>query len=134
VSSAVPATRSSSPRRRLNPAPKEEGLPWRALAWWVLFLAGLAGLGLAMAGIEVSTWGDTPRLAGAGAVLVSTAYTWALAARTGGRPLIFGLLVFAMGAGVLWSDLDRLRTGAAVLTTVLAAVLAVMSTVPAVRF
>lgn len=73
-------------------------------------------------------------LGGAGAVVVASAYTWALAARTGGRPLVFGTLAVALGVVVLVADEDYLRTGAAVLTCVIAAVLGVMATVPAVRF
>ena len=54
--------------------------------------------------------------------------------RTGGRPVIFGGLTLALGALVLWLDQDYLRTGAAVMTCVVSAVLAVMATTPAVRF
>jgi hypothetical protein len=73
-------------------------------------------------------------LPGAGAVAVATGYSWALAARTGGRPLVVGVLALLMGIGVLLVDDARLRTGAAVLTCVVSAVLAVMATVPARRF
>lgn len=104
------------------------------MAWWLLLLVSIASLVLAVVGVKVGPYGDAPMLAGVGAVGVSTAYTLALATRTGGRPVIFGALVLAMGAVVLWSDLDRLRTGAALLTSVLSAVLAVMSTVPAIKF
>ena len=105
-----------------------------AIGRWALLLAGLASLGMAVSGVEIRPYGDAAMLAGVGSVLVSTAYTLALAARTGGRPLIFGALVMALGVAILWSDLDQLRTGAALLTSVLAAVLAVMTTVPAVRY
>jgi hypothetical protein len=57
-----------------------------------------------------------------------------LAARTGGRPVVFGALALALGVAVVVVDDERLRTGAAVLTCVVSAVLAVMATVPAVRF
>lgn len=70
----------------------------------------------------------------AGAVTVASAYAWALAARTGGRPVIFGVLAVALGVAVVVVDEDYLRTGAAVMTCVVAAVLAVMATVPAVTF
>jgi hypothetical protein len=73
-------------------------------------------------------------LGGAGSVAVVTAYTWALAARTGGRPVVFGALALALGVLVLLLDDDRGRTGAAVMTCAIAAVLAVMTTVPAKRF
>ncbi len=97
-------------------------------AWGLLVLAGAAALGAAMVPVGPA-W-----LAGAGAVAVSAAYAWALAARTGGRPVVFGALALAMGVAVLVSDDVRLRTGAAVLTCVVSAVLGVMATVPARRF
>jgi hypothetical protein len=67
-------------------------------------------------------------------VAVVTAYSWALAARTGGRPLVTAALALALGVAVVLLDRPELRTGAAVLTGVVAAVLAVMVTTPAVRF
>src|SRR4051794_25032271 len=57
-----------------------------------------------------------------------------LAARTGGRPVIFGALTLSVGVLALLLDQDYLRTGAAVMTCVVSAVLAVMATTPAVRF
>jgi len=68
-----------------------------------------------------------------GAITVSTTYAWALAARTGGRPVVFGFLALAIGLAVLFVDREALRTGASVLTCSLSAVLAVIVTVPAVR-
>lgn len=91
-------------------------------------LAGLAALVAAMVPVGPG-W-----LGGAGAVAVTSVYTWALAARTGGRPVIFGTLALALGVVVLVMDEPFLRTGAAVMTCVVSAVLAVMATVPAVRF
>lgn len=90
-----------------------------------------AGLGCLVAGM-VPVGPDW--LGGVGAVTIASAYSWALAARTGGRPVLFGVLAVGLGAVTLGLDEDRLRTGAAVLTCVVAAVLAVMATVPAVRF
>jgi hypothetical protein len=52
--------------------------------------------------------------------------------RTGGRPVVFGLLALVLGGVVVGVDSDPLRSGAAVVTTVLTAVFAVMVTVPAV--
>jgi hypothetical protein len=75
-----------------------------------------------------------PWLCRAGSVAVVTAYSWALAARTGGRPVVVGTLALALGVGVVVLDRPELRTGAAVLTGVVAAVLAVVVTTPAVRF
>ncbi|WP_309647096.1 hypothetical protein [Nocardioides sp.] len=73
-------------------------------------------------------------LPGTGSVVVASTYAWALAARTGGRPVVFGTLAIVLGVVTLVTDDDSLRTGAAVMTCVVAAVLAVMATVPAVRF
>jgi hypothetical protein len=99
------------------------------LALWVLVVgAGLAALVAALVPVGPE-WLD-----GAGAVAVVTAYAWGLAARTGGRPVVFGTLALAIGSLALVLDQDYLRTGAAVMTCVVSAVLAVMATTPAVRF
>jgi hypothetical protein len=95
-------------------------------AWLVLVAAATAALVANFSGVEAA-WLDD-----AGAVGVSTAYAWGLAARTGGRPAIFSLLTLLLGAAVVGIDSDPLRSGAAVVTTVLTAVFAVMITVPAV--
>jgi hypothetical protein len=63
-----------------------------------------------------------------------TAYAWALAGRTGGRPVVFGGLALLVGVVVLAADESYLRTGAAVMTCVVSAVFAVMVTVPRERF
>jgi hypothetical protein len=75
---------------------------------------------------------EAPWLDDAGAVGITTAYAWGLAARTGGRPAIFSLLTLLLGGLVVAIDSDALRSGAAVVTTVLTAVFAIMVTVPAV--
>jgi hypothetical protein len=90
--------------------------------------AAVAALAADFFGVEVA------RLDDAGAVAVATAYAWGLAARTGGRPAIFSLLTLLLGGLVVVIDSDALRSGAAVVTTVLAAVFAVMVTVPAGTF
>ncbi|MDF9714904.1 hypothetical protein [Nocardioides sp. ChNu-99] len=100
----------------------------RLSAWWLLVLGGLAllvggGVGWLPAVTE-----------GLGAVAVSAAYSWALAARTGGRPIIAGVLAAALGLTALVVDTQTLRTGAAVMTCTVGAVLGVMATVPARRF
>ncbi len=77
---------------------------------------------------------DERLLSGIGSVAVTSAYTWALVARAGGRPLLFGALALLLGVGVLVLDEDWLRTGAAVMTCAVASVLGVMLTVPAQRF
>ncbi len=102
--------------------------PAPVATWVVLVLAALAALGCAMFPVGPGWLGP------AGSVAVAGTYTWALAARTGGRPVIFGLLAIGLGLGVVLTDYDVARTGAAVLTAAVAAVLAVMATVPAAGF
>ncbi len=99
------------------------------MALWLLVVAG--GLAALVAALIPT---GPPWLDGVGAVAVVTAYSWGLAARTGGRPVVFGALTLALGVAVLLLDQDYLRTGAAVMTCVVSAVLAVMATTPAVRF
>jgi hypothetical protein len=101
---------------------------WPFVLWSVVVLAGLVPLVGCL--VEVGPeW-----QCGLGAVIVTTAYSWALAIRTGGRPIVVGGLALVLGLTAVLSDDDALRTGAAVLTSVVAAVFAVMATVPAVRF
>lgn len=101
---------------------------WPLVIWAVAVLTGLVGLIGCL--VEVGPhW-----VCSAGAVIIATAYSWALAVRTGGRPIVAGGLALALGLTAVISDDDALRTGAAVLTCVVAAVFAVMATVPAVRF
>lgn len=97
------------------------------VTWAVLVLAGLGLLVAAMVPVGPD-WLDD-----AGSVTVVSAYSWALAARTGGRPVLIGTLVLALGVLVVVLDEDTLRSGAAVMTCVVTAVLAVMATVPAAR-
>jgi hypothetical protein len=88
-------------------------------------IAGVGALVAAMTGLGPRHLGEL------GSVAVATAYSWALAARVGGRPMVFGPVALAIGAAVLWVDRDFLTTGAAEMTGVVSAVLAVMATVPA---
>lgn len=98
------------------------------VGWLVIVVASVAALVCAMVPVGPDWLGD------AGSVAVVSAFSWALAARTGGRPLIFGTVALLLGVGVVVSDEASLRTGAAVMTAVVAAVLGVMATVPAVTF
>lgn len=66
-----------------------------------------------------------------GSIVIATTYAAALAARTGGRPVVFGALALAFGLVAVVSDQDLLLTGAAVGTSAVAAVLGIMITVPA---
>ncbi len=120
---------TQSARRATPPAP----LPQSRIAHgvgttlWLLVLAGaVAALVANLIGARGHWFAD------AGAVATTTAYAWGLAARTGGRPGIFAVLALVLGVVVVVVDSDGLRSGAAVVTTVLTAVLAVMVTVPAV--
>jgi len=103
--------------------------PWWATSIWGLVVAG----GLACLVAALLPVGP-PWLDGVGAVAVVTAYSFGLAARTGGRPVVFGGLALLLGVGVLLADESYLRTGAAVLTCVVSAVLAVMVTMPGEHF
>lgn len=99
------------------------------VALWLLVVAGgLAALVCALIPIGPG-WLD-----GVGAVAIVTAYSWGLAARTGGRPVVFGVLALLLGVLVIVLDQDYLRTGAAVMTCAVSAVLGVMATTPAVQF
>ncbi len=124
--------RSSETGEPVVQPPVEDRRPGRLLArfgallWTLVTVAGAAAL---LAGVV--GWGPW-LLPDAGAVVVATAYVWALAVRTGGRPVVFGLLTLAVGATLLLSHQEVLRNGAAVMTCALAAILAVVATVPAV--
>ncbi|MDN4172069.1 hypothetical protein QWY28_03865 [Nocardioides sp. SOB77] len=127
----------TAPRRRAEPLPPEprprRGLPrpsgrTKVTVAWVVVALAVAALVAAMVPVGPG-W-----LPGVGSVAVATTYTWALAARTGGRPLVFSGLALVLGTAALVLDEEALRTGAAVLTCVVSAVLAVMGTVPARRF
>lgn len=108
------------------------------LLWSVLIAAGIALLGLAVVGgsmlDQLGTVAGPRIVSGVGAAIVSTCYVWGIAGRAGGRPVLFSALAAAIAAAVLITDDDRLRTGAAVMTAAVAAIFAVMSTVPARRF
>ena len=104
------------------------------MAWLAVVAAAAAALVAAIAGADGPGRVNATWLTDAGAIAASTAYTWGLAARTGGRPLVFSILTLALGAVVVAVDSDPLRSGAAVVTAVLTAVFAVMVTVPAVHF
>jgi len=93
--------------------------------WLVLVVLGAAALVCAMIPVGPERLGVT------GSITVATAFAWGLAARTGGRPLVFGPLALCCGLAAVLSDHDLLLTGAAVGTAAVSAVLGVMITVPA---
>ncbi len=128
-STTEPATDTPDPGSRRTVADRLEAFgdsPWPFRAWLVLVAAALGAMIAAMVPVGPS-W-----LGGAGSVAVVSAYSWALAGRTGGRPVVFGTLAAVLGVGVLLTGRDDLATGASVMTCVVSAVLAVMVTVPAV--
>jgi hypothetical protein len=97
--------------------------------WFLAVGAGLVGVVLPWTPVAVP---DGVPLAGA--VAVTTLFTYGLAVRTGGRPLIAGGLALALATAAALMQTGVLLAGAAVGTTVVAAILAVMSTTPAARF
>lgn len=94
----------------------------------VLVLASAAALVCAMVPVGPDWFGVV------GSIVVVTTFSAALAARTGGRPVVFGLLALVCALVAVISDQDLLLTGAAVSTSAVAAVLGVMITVPAAGF
>lgn len=98
------------------------------LMWSLLVAAGTTALVCAMVPVGPDWLGVV------GSLVIATSYTWALAARTGGRPFVFAGVALACGLAAVIGDQDLLLTGAAVSTSALAAVLGVMITVPAAGF
>lgn len=133
----TPAGERRTPPRDPAAAPRLERLRtrveafsatrWPLVGWWLIVAGGLGALVARLVPVGPA-WLD-----GLGATAVLSAYAWALAARTGGRPVVFGTLALALASVALAVDDDRARTGAAALTCVVAAVLAVMATLPARR-
>lgn len=107
---------------------RRPGRRTQTTTWFSVCGIGLASIVAALVGFHEELFGAV------GAVCVTTAYGYGLAARTGGRPIIAGLLTMALGIAVFIVDSDQMRTGAAVMTAVIAAVFAVMGTTPAVTF
>lgn len=100
----------------------------RVFFWSCVCLAGI--MLLAAAALHRGPeWLD-----GAGAVCVLATYAWAVMARTGGRQVVFSALAVAIGVTAVVTDVEVLRSGAAVLTCVVSALLAVVITVPARTF
>ena len=103
---------------------------WALTASWLLVTAAAAfALGLGWTRLAHPSWVPT-----AGAVVVTTSYTYALTARTGGRPLLSGFLALLAATLAVLLRTPVLLSGAAVMTAVVAAVLGVMATTPAARF
>ncbi|MCW2753652.1 MAG: hypothetical protein JWQ32_1063 [Marmoricola sp.] len=95
----------------------------------MLLLAGIAGI----AAVRLAP-GLAHQIRDVGAVMVSASLAGALAVRTGGRPFWAAGLATVLGVTAVVTESHRLLAGAAIGTGVLAATLAVMSTVPAATF
>ena len=98
---------------------------WPWLIWGAIITLATAALVCAV--IPIGPDWPTP----VASVAVLTGGAWALGVRMGGRPYVFGMLALGCGLIALVSDQDVLRTGAAVCTSAVVAVLAVVITVPA---
>ncbi len=136
------------PVGRVTPPPRSRLRSGLLTALWMLLT--VAGAGLLAEGLLLQGSLPSDRLAmpgglrdidltselipQIGAVAIATTYVWALAARTGGRPVVFSLLTLAVGVGVVAADRPMLRSGAAVMICVVTAVLAIVATVPARNF
>jgi hypothetical protein len=101
--------------------------------WFVAVLAAVAALVGALVvdqlPVTLPFW-----VAEAGAVTLTTAYTVALGVRTGGRPVIAGLLALVLTVAAVVTAVPVLLAGAAVSTAAVGAVLGVLATKPAARF
>ncbi|HSV37776.1 MAG TPA: hypothetical protein VLI04_03355 [Nocardioidaceae bacterium] len=128
-------------RRRATPAPKR-GVPLPSLpkialpprqqrtrVWFLVTGLGLLLCVLGWTGLDVPGW-----MPPSGAVLISTTFAMALAARTGGWPNTSGLVALVIAVTAVATEEPILLSGAAVGTAVLAAILGVMVTMPAARF
>lgn len=91
--------------------------------WWGIFAAGLGLMVLGM---------FTPRVvAELGGACIGLAFTWALAARTGGPKLLVAGLAGAVALIAIASDVAALRTGASIATAAIASILGIVLTRPA---
>lgn len=122
----------------MSPAPSTATIEQRLGAFGVSrapFLIWVALVVLGTAALVASVVPVGPDwLATVGSLVIATTFSGALAARTGGRPVVFASLALAVGLVAVLSGQDLLLTGAAVSTSAVAAVLGVMGTVPARRF
>lgn len=101
----------------------------RPTLWLLVVLGGLAAVLVARTGYPAPGW-----LSQSGAVVVSTAYAFGLAVRTGGRPFVAGGLALLVTASAVVSQQPVLLAGATVGTAVVGAILGVLATGPAARF
>lgn len=119
----------------MNRADQATGRAPNAL-WFALTAAGLLVILIdRFAPTELPGGLDLPAWAArAGALAITTTYSFGLLARTGGPSTLGGGMALVLGTAAVLSDRPILLAGAAVSTAVLAGVLAVMATKPAARF
>lgn len=111
-----------------GPGVRSAGARRRIIFWSGVLVVGIVLLSLSALHLGPG-WLD-----GLGAVAVLGSYSWAVAARTGGRQVVFSALGIVLGAAAVVVESPVLRSGAAMMTCVVAAVLAVVLTVPARNF
>ncbi|MEO5711094.1 MAG: hypothetical protein ABIQ59_14900 [Nocardioidaceae bacterium] len=103
------------------------GLLFRTL-WTVLVLAGLIAVAPAWTPYDAPAW-----VTNAGAVTLTTTSAFALAVRTGGRPLLTGGLTLVLACAAVLTQQPMLLAAAAISTATIGTVLGVMVTIPAAR-
>lgn len=99
------------------------------VTWFVVVLAALGSLVVGYTPLETPSWVPL-----SGAVTLTTAYSFALGVRAGGRPLIAGGLALALSVAAVISAIPVLLAAAAVCTAAIGAVLGVVVTEPAAKF
>lgn len=126
-----PAARREPSRRAETRSPSTRPAPSRTtlVVGWTILVA------LACGGVVLARTSDVPDvIREVSACVLSVALAWALAVRTGGRPIWAAVLTGGLAVGAVASGWDPLVAGASVGTGVLAATLAVMATTPAATF
>lgn len=103
-------------------------MPLRVL-WFAMILAAVGALVAARTFDFLPGWLDRVM-----AATVTLTCSWGLAARAGGRPAVCALLAAVLAGLAVATGWGFLLAGAALMTAVVAAVLAVMVTVPAPSF
>ncbi len=123
---------------RETPEPTPPPKPARVRRWpghlvrtlWVLLtLAGALAVAVPWTPYDAPGW-----VTSAGAVTLTTTCAFALAVRTGGRPVLTGALTVALASAAVLTQQPVLLAAAAISTATIGAVLGVMVTTPAARF
>ncbi|MGH3510137.1 MAG: hypothetical protein ACRDPI_07905, partial [Nocardioidaceae bacterium] len=99
---------SRAGRRRAPPVSRDgSSRGWPAALWLLALLVGTAATVTPW-----TSWSGPSWVVTGGAVVVTTACAVGLAARTGGRPLLVGLLALAASAAIGFTDVPVLRASA----------------------